>query len=78
MKPSRLLPSPKSATMWRCPVSPIRHSAGTSSREQVMTRQPASLKRRAVAWPMPRLAPVSMTVLRSSMDALLGGGGAAA
>jgi len=35
-------------------------------REQVMTRQPAKEKRFTAAWPMPRLAPVRTSVLRSS------------
>src|SRR6516225_10957256 len=43
-----------------------RHSSGTSSREQVMMRQPSWLKRFTVAWPMPRLAPVRTSVLTSS------------
>src|SRR5690606_21798902 len=34
------------------------------SREQVITRQPSRLKRWTVAWPMPRLAPVSTRVRR--------------
>ena len=38
------------------------HSSGTASREQVMMRQPSSEKRLTVAWPMPRLAPVSISV----------------
>ena len=38
-----------------------------------MTRQPAALKRLTVAWPMPRLAPVSTSVLGSlSMEARRG------
>ena len=40
---------------------------GTRCREQVMTRQPAAEKRFTVAWPMPRLAPVSSSVRRGSL-----------
>ena len=35
-------------------------------REQVITRQPAEEKRFTVAWPMPRVAPVRISVFRSS------------
>jgi hypothetical protein len=35
------------------------HSSGTASREQVMIRHSAALKRLTVAWPIPRLAPVN-------------------
>src|SRR5436190_21137757 len=38
--------------------------SGNGWREQVMTRQPAAEKRFTVAWPMPRLAPVSSKVRR--------------
>ena len=43
--------------MWWVQFGSRRHSAGTPSREQVMIRHPASLKRLTVACPMPRLAP---------------------
>jgi hypothetical protein len=38
-----------------------------SCREQLMMRQPSRAKRFTVAWPMPRLAPVSTMVLRVSV-----------
>ena len=38
------------------------HSATQSWREAVKTRQPAAWKCLTVAWPMPRLAPVSSRV----------------
>src|SRR5262249_992017 len=38
--------------------------SGNGCREHVMTRQPAAEKRLTVAWPMPRLAPVSSNVRR--------------
>jgi hypothetical protein len=38
------------------------HSPGGGSRETVITRQPLSWKRSAVACPIPRLAPVTMIV----------------
>ena len=37
-------------------------ASGTSSREQVMIRQPSCENRITVAWPIPRLAPVKTTV----------------
>ena len=40
------------------------HSAGKAWRETVNTRQPSRAKRFTVAWPMPRLAPVSSKVRR--------------
>jgi hypothetical protein len=42
--------------------------SGNGWREQVMTRQPAAEKRLTVAWPMPRLAPVSSSVRRGWLD----------
>jgi hypothetical protein len=42
------------------------HLSEKGWREQVMTRQPAAEKRFTVAWPMPRLAPVSTSVRRPS------------
>jgi hypothetical protein len=41
-----------------------RAISGKAFREQVITRQPAAEKRLTVAWPMPRLAPVSRSVRR--------------
>ena len=43
-----------------------------------MTRQPADAKRFTVAWPMPREAPVRMSVLRSLglVDDIVVSGGA--
>ena len=41
--------------------------SGKPWREQVITRQPAEEKRFTVAWPMPRLAPVRISVFRSSL-----------
>ncbi|MNN23735.1 hypothetical protein D3C81_1371410 [compost metagenome] len=38
---------------------------GIGLRETVMTRQPRLRKRSATAWPMPRLAPVTMAVFCS-------------
>src|SRR5918994_7169607 len=38
--------------------------SGKAWREQVITRQPAAEKRFTVAWPMPRLAPVSSITRR--------------
>ncbi|MCZ8096650.1 MAG: hypothetical protein O9972_01915 [Burkholderiales bacterium] len=43
-----------------------------ASRETVSTRQPSSLKRFTVAWPIPRLAPVSRSVFRSVIGLLDG------
>ena len=37
-----------------------------------MTRQPAAEKRLTVAWPMPRLAPVSSSVRRGWFDGEVG------
>ena len=50
--------------MWSS--GPVSHGqfSGNGWREQVMTRQPAAEKRFTVAWPMPRLAPVSSSVRR--------------
>ena len=54
--------------MWSS--GPISHGqfSGNGWREQVMTRQPAAEKRFTVAWPMPRLAPVSSSVRRGWLD----------
>src|SRR5262245_55997195 len=56
--------SARSTWMWSS--GPISHGqfSGNGCREQVMTRQPAAEKRFTVAWPMPRLAPVSRSVRR--------------
>ena len=66
-KRARLSGSDRSVGMWWVQLGSRRQSAGTSSREQEITRQPSALKRATVAWPMPRLAPVRMTVLRCGM-----------
>src|SRR5205085_9684506 len=50
--------------MWSSGPASHGHSSGNGWREQVMTRQPAAEKRFTVAWPMPRLAPVSSSVRR--------------
>ena len=53
--------------MWSSgPISQGQFS-GKACREQVMTRHPAEAKRFTVAWPMPREAPVRMSVFRSSL-----------
>ena len=59
---SRSPASPRSVGMWCAQLGSNWHASGTSSREQVMMRQPASLNRRTVAWPIPRLAPVNISV----------------
>jgi hypothetical protein len=66
-KCSRLAGSARSAEMCCVQLGSRPHSSGTSSRLQVMMRQPSRLKRLTVAWPIPRLAPVRITVLRSLM-----------
>src|SRR5262245_37915793 len=63
MKWPTLLASARSVTMWCDQLASRLHSGGTSSRLQVMMRQPSCMKRATVAWPMPRLAPVRTTVL---------------
>jgi hypothetical protein len=56
--------------MWSSgPISQGQFS-GKPWREQVITRQPAEAKRFTVAWPMPREAPVRMSVLRSALGVL--------
>src|SRR6266404_2487252 len=67
MKASSAAASPRSAVIWCVQFGSRWHSGGTGSREVVMMRQPASLNRRTVAWPMPRLAPVRMRFLRSAI-----------
>src|SRR5215469_5338485 len=54
--------SARSTVMCRFQFGSRLHSSGTSSRLQVRMRQPSWLKRFTVAWPIPRLAPVRMTV----------------
>jgi len=63
-KCSRSAGSARSAVIWCVQFGSRLHSGGTASREQVMMRQPASLKRLTVACPMPRLAPVNSRTLR--------------
>ena len=53
--------------MWSSGPASHGHSSGNGCREQVITRHPAEAKRLTVAWPMPRLAPVSSSVLRSGI-----------
>ena len=62
MKLSRLFVSVRSAVIWWLQFGSRRHSSGGASREQVMISQFRSLKRRTVAWPIPRLAPVNSIV----------------
>ena len=45
-------------------------SSENSWREHVNTRQPSREKRLTVAWPMPRLAPVSTSVFLGSVSAI--------
>ena len=53
--------------MWSSgPISQGQFS-GKAWREQVMTRQPAEAKRLTVAWPMPREAPVRISVFFSAL-----------
>ena len=53
--------------MWSSGPASHGQSSGKGWREQEITRQPAEEKRLTVAWPMPREAPVRMSVLRSSL-----------
>ena len=53
--------------MWSSGPASHGQSSGKPCREQVITRQPAEEKRFTVAWPMPRLAPVRISVFRSSL-----------
>src|SRR6476469_3369728 len=41
------------------------HTPGGGVRDTVITRQPSLWKRIAIAWPMPRLAPVTIAVRRT-------------
>ena len=50
--------------MWSSGPASHGQFSGKGWREQVITRQPAAEKRFTVAWPMPRLAPVSSSVRR--------------
>src|SRR2546430_17469968 len=54
--------------MWSSGPAPHGQISGKAWREQVMTRQPAEENRIAVAWPMPRLAPVRSSVRRGAFD----------
>jgi hypothetical protein len=54
--------------MWSSGPAPHGQISGNAWREQVMTRQPAEENRIAVAWPMPRLAPVKSSVRRGALD----------
>ena len=60
--------SARSTSMWSSGPAPHGQISGKACREQVMTRQPAEEKRIAVAWPMPRLAPVKSSVRRGALD----------
>src|SRR5579862_5525679 len=51
--------------MWSSGPAAQGQFSGNAWREQVITRQPALAKRLTVAWPMPRLAPVKISVRRS-------------
>src|SRR5215472_2417613 len=68
-KRSRSSGLPRSAVMWWVQFGSRLHSSGTASREHVMIRQAASLKRLTVAWPIPRLAPVSSKTFLSALTA---------
>lgn len=57
--------SAKSSEIWVSPLALHGHSLGGGVRETVITRQPSSRDRWAVACPMPRLAPVTMAVFVS-------------
>ena len=56
--------------MWSSGPASQGQFSGKAWREQVMTRQPAEAKRLTVAWPMPREAPVRISVLRSALGVL--------
>ena len=58
--------------MWSSGPAGQGQFSGNAWREQVITRHPSREKRLTVAWPMPRLAPVSSRVLRSGMARLRG------
>jgi hypothetical protein len=60
--------SARSTSMWSSGPAPHGQTSGKACREQVMTRQPAEENRIAVAWPMPRLAPVKSSVRRGALD----------
>src|SRR3954469_12865768 len=61
--------------MWSSgPISQGQFS-GNAWREQVITRQPAAEKRFTVAWPMPRLAPVSRSARRGWLSCVIDIGG---
>src|SRR3954466_1038463 len=66
-KSALLSGSPRSAAIWWVQLGSALQSSGIVSREQVITRQPSWLKRWTVAWPIPRLAPVRITVFLSDM-----------
>src|SRR5258708_21410198 len=50
--------------MWSSGPASHGQASGNAWRDSVMTRQPALENRITVAWPMPRLAPVSSSVRR--------------
>src|SRR3712207_6686577 len=62
----RRVSSGSERSTWRWSPGPISQGqfSGKACREQVMTRQPAAENRLTVAWPMPRLAPVSSMTRR--------------
>src|SRR6266404_6255885 len=60
--------SARSTWIWSSGPASHGQSSGKGCREQVMTRQPAEEKRITVAWPIPRLAPVSSSVRRGALD----------
>src|SRR6202045_4755936 len=61
--------------MWSSGPASHGQFSGNGWREQVMTRQPVAEKRFTVAWPMPRLAPVSSRARRGwlSWGVVIGG-----
>src|SRR5438093_13731080 len=56
--------------MWSSGPASQGQFSGKAWREQVMTRQPAEAKRLTVAWPMPREAPVRISVFLSALGVL--------
>src|ERR1700722_4296697 len=60
--------SARSTWMWSSGPASQGQFSGNGWREQVMTRQPAAEKRFTVAWPMPRLAPVSSKARRGGVS----------
>src|SRR6185437_16641285 len=65
--------SPATATSRSLPVSnsEVQYSSNERSMSLMSTRAPSSRKARAIAWPMPRPAPVTMARLPVSLPAIL-------